>query len=137
MSFMPVLSAYLARWSGGPKDMGFNLGFQWKMGMFMTNVEWNYFSRQTDPGADPKTKIMNVYVEPGLDFGVAMLSAKVEWMNVKTDPADGISDWNVAAALTKQFEGNYRIRLAYAHSGASGNLVNHTNDIRLLFGTKF
>jgi len=134
MSITPTVSAYLGRWIGGPKDLGFTVGANWKMGTIWTNVEWLYLSQDN---AGVKTKNMSIYVEPGFDFGVANFSLKGEWYNQDPGAGTSTSDFNIGAALSHEYEGGYRIKLAYAHGGIKGDLGGHVNDIRLLLGAKF
>lgn len=140
-SLTPVVSAFFGRWNGGPKDIGLNAGATWKSGTWWVNGEFNWFQmgRQASNFTTNDTT-MNVYVEPGFDLGMANVSVKAEWLSSAVNNAAAVTDFNVGAAISKSWD-NYRVRLAYNHVGLSGNLpaaaTTHTNDVRLLFGTKF
>lgn len=145
-SFMPVVSGYFGNIYGGPKDIGLTAGANWKMGALWVNGEFAWqqapqgFALVAD-GDQPKNTLLNFWVEPGFDFGMLTLSVKGEWYSLKTGlPAvEAQSDMNIGAAISHTYAGNYRVKLAYAHTGLNDKVAsaNHINDIRVLFSTNW
>ncbi|MBI4403731.1 MAG: hypothetical protein HY537_06205 [Deltaproteobacteria bacterium] len=135
----PTASAYMARFRGGPKDLGFTMGFNAKGGMLWANMEWVYTSTGV-LGADDKAKLWSVYIEPGVDLGLFDFGLKFDLASLTPAGGDGSSDMSLGAAIGKNYNGGYRIRLAYMHTGFQdkhGAVYRPANDIRLLFGTKW
>lgn len=133
-SLTPVVSTYLGRWDGGPKDLGFTAGAMFKSSAFWANAEWVYGSQETTV----KNKIWSIYAEPGVDLGMAALSVK--WVYNSADPAatGSTNDMDLGAALTKNYSDKLRIRLTYMFQNISKKLAtNSSHDVRLLFGTKW
>lgn len=150
MSITPVVSAYLGRFHGFAKQMMLGGGIIGKFGALSANAEVLWGSNQQvagDTSANNKDSKLAVYVEPAFDLGMAAISAKAEF--VSDSPAGGgasQSDFNVGAAISKSYEGNFNVKLAYQHIGLSGNLGNgaavaagttHANDFRVLVSTKW
>jgi hypothetical protein len=107
-----------------------------KMGTLWANAEFLYTSRNLTPLGSTKAKNLSAYLEPGVDLGVAQIGVKGEWNSV--DPSTGsTSDFNVGVSLGHTYNDKYRIRAVYQHAGLGGKIGGHTNDFRLLFGTKW
>lgn len=137
MSITPTASLYTARWVGGPKDLGISAGLNWKMGSLWANAEFVRLKSHVAAAADPNVTDTSIVIEPGIDLGMANVSLKVDKLFNKTAADVKTDDWNLGAALSKNYDG-YRIRLVYQHlnfQSAAGRRPG--NDIRLLFGTKW
>ena len=147
-SFMPVISAYAGNMYGGPKDIGFTGGANWKMGALWIAGELTFQqspigSALVADGDQPKESLFGFWIEPGFDFGMATISLKGEWGSYK--PAGSLpateaqSDINLGVALSHTYAGGYNVKLAYQHTGLSDKILrnNHINDIRLLFSTSW
>lgn len=137
-TFTPVVSGYFGRWDGGPEDMGLSAGGMLKMGAMWANVEWLMTNRNRNPAGSTREKSMSVYVEPGMDLGMADVSLKGEF--VSSDLAasgTNTSDFNVGLSLGKTYAEKYRVRATYQHANLGGKLGTHSNDFRVLFGTKW
>ncbi len=136
----PVASVYASTFIGGPKNFGYTAGLMWKMGTIWANAEWVQTGYNIATGADGKAKIRSVYIEPGIDLGMVNLSVKADFNQTKTidTGADtSTNDWELGAALSKTFEGGYRMRILYNHANFSKKAGRAGNDIRILFGTKW
>jgi len=136
-SFTPVVSTYLGRWRGGPKDLGITAGGMFKAGTLFANAEWVYTSQDATMNAGAKTKNWSLYLEPGMDLGLAKLSVKWDYNSVDAG-AGSTNDMNLGAALTKDYSDKLRIRAVYMFANMSKKLAAaSTHDVRLLFGTKW
>jgi len=151
MSFTPVLSAYLGHWAGFAKTLGLSAGVMAKMGALWANAEFLYGSDQTNitgvAGTDGTNNRWSVYVEPGFDLGMANVSLKAEMTNFANNGGGtsgtiaSESDYNLGAAISHTYEGDYTVKLACAMTNLNGkdtaNGPDHNNDVRLLFSTKW
>ena len=129
----PVLSAYLGKWYGAPKDIGFSGGAMWKMGTLWTNFEFEYGQTKNVATGLANAKDWSLIVEPGFDLGVANLSAKWEMTSNTAGAGAGVSDMNVSVAISKSYD-KMRTKLLYAHNNLGGKLGGHANEVRLMFG---
>ncbi len=141
MNIAPVVSGYTGRWRGGPLDLGVSGGANLKMGMFGANVEYMYAKENTDDSEAGTTKTHNVWVEPMVDLGVVNASAKIDWVSTKVATADSVSNWNLSAALTHEWD-KLRLRAAFTTRnlklhGTGANDPKREHDFRIMFGTKF
>ncbi len=128
----PVLSAYLGKWYGAPKDIGFSGGAMWKMGTLWTNLEFEFGQTKTLAGV-ATAKDWSLIVEPGFDLGIANLSAKWEMTSNTAGAGAGVSDMNLSVAISKSYD-KMRTKLLYAHNNLGGKLGGHANEVRLMFG---
>lgn len=137
-SFSPVVSAHFGRWHGAPEDMGITAGGMFKSGGMWANLEWVMANRNLTPTGTTRAKAMSIYVEPGMDLGMAEVSLKGEFASADaTGTGTNTTDFNVGVAVGKTYTEKYRIRALYQHTNLGGKLGAHNNDFRLLFGTKW
>ncbi len=132
----PVLSAYLGKWFGSPKDIAFSGGAMWKMGTLWTNLEFEYGMTKSIPAGTTTAKDWSLIVEPGFDLGVANLSAKWELTSNTAGAAAAVSDMNISVAISKSYD-KMNTKLLYAHNNLGGKLGAHNNEVRLLFGAEW
>lgn len=132
----PVVSAYLGRFFGGPKDIGASAGAMWKMGTLWANVEFLYGSSKAVTAGASAAKTWSIWVEPGFDLGFANVSAKWEFNEQTTVAAAKTNDMNLSAAISKNYD-KLRTRLVYTHANLGGKLGAHGNELRLLVGAEW
>jgi hypothetical protein len=134
MNITPVISAYTGRWRGGPLDLGVSAGASMKMGTIGINAEYLYSAMSPADATNDKIKGHNVWVEPSIDLGVINASAKVDYVNGKIGSNDSTSNWNLSAAVTRDWD-KLRIRGAFTTRNLKQGTREH--DFRVMFGTKF
>lgn len=132
----PVISAYLGKWFGAPKDIGFSGGAMWKMGTLWSNLEFEYGQTKSTATGLAVAKDWSLIVEPGFDLGVANVSAKWELTSNTAAAGAATSDMNVSLAVSKAYD-KMRAKLLYTHANLGGKLGGHANEIRLLFGAEW